>query len=191
MSSPTGFLYELPVGPGKKFLDNSSVLAKIIGGWQLSGILRYQSGQTLGVSATQTNPVYSRRSDGRRNRRQHRHSADCEYRFRGADDVGDRELQCADGSLSQPRGIRPADGSVRLIDAHDRRVARVCFAERRPGHFEDNPVSRAASSFKFGWRCSTRSIAWSLGSHRPTSATRKRSGESPVRPMRLETCRLH
>jgi len=54
-----GFLYALPVGPGKKFLDNSSVLAKVIGGWQFSGILRYQSGQTLGVSATQTNPSYS------------------------------------------------------------------------------------------------------------------------------------
>ena len=34
------------------------MLAKIIGGWQLSGILRYTSGQTLGVSATQANPVY-------------------------------------------------------------------------------------------------------------------------------------
>ena len=55
----SGFLYELPVGPGKRFLDNSGVLAKVIGGWQLSGILRYQSGQTLGVSATQTNPSYS------------------------------------------------------------------------------------------------------------------------------------
>jgi hypothetical protein len=53
-----GFLYELPVGTGKKFLDNSSGLAKIIGGWQLSGILRYTSGATLGVSATQANPVY-------------------------------------------------------------------------------------------------------------------------------------
>jgi len=31
----------------------------VIGGWQFSGILRYQSGQTLGVSATQTNPSYS------------------------------------------------------------------------------------------------------------------------------------
>ncbi len=36
----------------------TSVLAKIIGGWQLSGILRYTSGSTLGVSATQANPVY-------------------------------------------------------------------------------------------------------------------------------------
>lgn len=53
-----GFLYELPVGPGKALLDNGSVLAKIIGGWQLSGILRYTSGGPLGVSAPQANPVY-------------------------------------------------------------------------------------------------------------------------------------
>jgi hypothetical protein len=54
----TGFLYELPVGSGKTFLNNDSLLSKIIGGWQLSGILRYTSGATLGVSATQANPVY-------------------------------------------------------------------------------------------------------------------------------------
>jgi len=53
-----GFLYELPVGDGKRFLNNNSVLAKVIGGWQLSGVLRYVSGATLGVSATQANPVY-------------------------------------------------------------------------------------------------------------------------------------
>lgn len=53
-----GFLYELPVGAGKAFLDNGSVLARIIGGWQLSGILRYTSGAPLGVSAPQANPVY-------------------------------------------------------------------------------------------------------------------------------------
>jgi hypothetical protein len=52
------FLYELPIGSGKMFLDNDSVLSKIIGGWQLSGILCYTSGQTLGVSAPQANPVY-------------------------------------------------------------------------------------------------------------------------------------
>lgn len=36
-----------------RLLDNDSVLSKIIGGWQLSGILRDTSGQTLGVSAPQ------------------------------------------------------------------------------------------------------------------------------------------
>ena len=53
-----GFLYELPAGTGKPFLNNESVMAKIFGGWQLSGILRYTSGSTLGVGATQANPVY-------------------------------------------------------------------------------------------------------------------------------------
>jgi hypothetical protein len=53
-----GFLYELPVGEGKTWLNNDSVLAKIIGGWQFSGILRYTSGAPLGVSAPQANPVY-------------------------------------------------------------------------------------------------------------------------------------
>jgi len=57
-TTAVGFLYELPVGSGKKFLDNTGVLSRIIGGWQLSGILRYTSGSTLGVSATQANPVY-------------------------------------------------------------------------------------------------------------------------------------
>ena len=136
-------------------------------------------------------PGLPRRSDGRGNRRQHRNSADCGYRFWGADDVGYRELRCADGSLSQPSGIRPADGSVRLIDAHDRRVARVCFAERGPGHFEDDWSSGPLNSFRFAWRCSTRSIVWNLGFPRATSATRKHSGESPARPTCLETCRLH
>jgi hypothetical protein len=53
-----GFLYELPVGSGKTFLNSDSLLSKVIGGWQFSGILRYTSGATLGVSATQANPVY-------------------------------------------------------------------------------------------------------------------------------------
>jgi hypothetical protein len=57
-TTAVGFLYELPVGRGKMLLDNDSILSKIIGGWQLSGILRYTSGTTLGVSATQANPVY-------------------------------------------------------------------------------------------------------------------------------------
>jgi hypothetical protein len=37
------YLYELPLGPGKKFV-NHGVASKIAGGWQVGGILRYQSG---------------------------------------------------------------------------------------------------------------------------------------------------
>jgi hypothetical protein len=38
------YLYELPVGKGKKFLNNGGVLDKVLGGWQLGGVMRYQSG---------------------------------------------------------------------------------------------------------------------------------------------------
>jgi hypothetical protein len=38
------FFYELPVGRGKKFLNKSGVVDKVLGGWSASGILSYQSG---------------------------------------------------------------------------------------------------------------------------------------------------
>jgi hypothetical protein len=37
------YIYELPAGPGKKFLNNG-VASKILGGWQIGGVQRYQSG---------------------------------------------------------------------------------------------------------------------------------------------------
>lgn len=46
-----GYSYELPFGPGKPFLSGgSAVLMKLIGGWQLSGMHRYQSGFPFRVS---------------------------------------------------------------------------------------------------------------------------------------------
>jgi hypothetical protein len=41
------YIYELPVGKGKKFLPQGGVLDKIVGGWEFSGIHRYQSGQPV------------------------------------------------------------------------------------------------------------------------------------------------
>ncbi len=37
------YLYELPVGPGKKYL-NHGVASKVLGGWEISAVHRYQSG---------------------------------------------------------------------------------------------------------------------------------------------------
>ena len=37
------YLYEIPVGPGKKYL-NHGVASKVLGGWEISGVHRYQSG---------------------------------------------------------------------------------------------------------------------------------------------------
>jgi hypothetical protein len=50
-------VYELPIGPGKKFLNKSGLLAKnVIGGWQLSGSFQYSSGTPLTVFASNNDP---------------------------------------------------------------------------------------------------------------------------------------
>jgi hypothetical protein len=38
------FVYELPIGQGKKYLDKGGVTNVLFGGWQLSTVLRYSSG---------------------------------------------------------------------------------------------------------------------------------------------------
>jgi hypothetical protein len=38
------YIYELPVGPGKKFFSGGGVLGKIMEGWATDGIVRWQSG---------------------------------------------------------------------------------------------------------------------------------------------------
>lgn len=45
------FIYELPAGRGKKFLNRPGVVDKIAGGWQISGIMQYQSGTPMPVFA--------------------------------------------------------------------------------------------------------------------------------------------
>ncbi|MGH9914325.1 MAG: hypothetical protein ACRD63_03445, partial [Pyrinomonadaceae bacterium] len=41
------YTYELPIGPGKRFLNHSGVVGKLAGGWQVSAIQLYQSGRPL------------------------------------------------------------------------------------------------------------------------------------------------
>jgi hypothetical protein len=41
------YLFELPFGKGRRFLNQGGVVDKLIGGWQLNGIQRYQSGTPL------------------------------------------------------------------------------------------------------------------------------------------------
>ena len=49
------YLYELPMGPGKKFLTHG-VASKIAGGWQVSGIHRYQTGSPTVINQYATTP---------------------------------------------------------------------------------------------------------------------------------------
>ena len=48
--------YELPIGPGKKFLNSKGALGQIAGGWQVSTILDYEGGTPFGASEP-FNPV--------------------------------------------------------------------------------------------------------------------------------------
>jgi len=53
------YLYELPAGPGKKYLNHGPA-SKVLGGWQISGVHRYQSGTPViiqtGIEHASTNP---------------------------------------------------------------------------------------------------------------------------------------
>ena len=44
------FLYELPFGKGKTFLNSNSILDKVVGGWQLAGLTLFQSGPFMSVA---------------------------------------------------------------------------------------------------------------------------------------------
>jgi hypothetical protein len=46
------YIYELPVGKGKKFFNHSSVVNAIAGGYQVGGIQRYLSGQPTAFACT-------------------------------------------------------------------------------------------------------------------------------------------
>jgi hypothetical protein len=41
------YVYDLPVGKGKRFVNKAGAVDRLVGGWQIGGIQRYQSGQPL------------------------------------------------------------------------------------------------------------------------------------------------
>jgi hypothetical protein len=47
----TSFLYEIPVGAGRKYLSEGGVLDAVAGGWQLAGSMRLSSGFPLTVTS--------------------------------------------------------------------------------------------------------------------------------------------
>jgi len=52
------YVYELPIGPGKKFLNKGGTLAKnLIGGWQWSGVFSASSGSPLSILANNNDPL--------------------------------------------------------------------------------------------------------------------------------------
>jgi len=53
------YVYELPFGKGRKFLNQKSVASAIAGGWRLSGIQNYQSGTPFGLATTVSFPIFN------------------------------------------------------------------------------------------------------------------------------------
>ncbi len=52
------YLYELPAGPGKKYLSHG-VGSRVLGGWQIGGVHRYQSGTPTLFNTFAPSPLFS------------------------------------------------------------------------------------------------------------------------------------
>ena len=52
------YIYELPVGTGKKFLNHGGVMNAVFGGWAISGIQVYHSGQPYAFCCATGPPTY-------------------------------------------------------------------------------------------------------------------------------------
>jgi hypothetical protein len=60
----TAYTYELPFGPGKKYLTTGGAAGKIIGGWAVSGITYLRTGQPFSVGFSPSQPGwYAGRAD--------------------------------------------------------------------------------------------------------------------------------
>jgi len=53
------YIYELPFGKNKKFLSHGSLVDKAAGGWSISGVQRYESGQPIAFGCATAPPAYA------------------------------------------------------------------------------------------------------------------------------------
>ncbi len=53
------YVYELPIGKDKRFLNRGGLVNKLAGGWEVSGIQRYQSGQPLSFRCATGVPAFA------------------------------------------------------------------------------------------------------------------------------------
>ncbi|HWS90017.1 MAG TPA: TonB-dependent receptor [Pyrinomonadaceae bacterium] len=47
----SNWIYEFPIGPGKRFADRGGFVGKLLGGWSLNGLLRWQSGEPVSITS--------------------------------------------------------------------------------------------------------------------------------------------
>jgi hypothetical protein len=53
------YIYELPFGKNKKFLSHGGPVDKVVGGWSVSGVQRYESGQPIAFGCATGVPAYN------------------------------------------------------------------------------------------------------------------------------------
>jgi hypothetical protein len=53
------YIYELPFGKNKKFLSKPGLEDRVVGGWSVSGIQRYESGQPIAFGCATAPPAYA------------------------------------------------------------------------------------------------------------------------------------
>jgi len=51
------YVYELPFGPGKRYLNAGGAVGKIVGGWQVNGITTFRTGEPLQISGGNTSAL--------------------------------------------------------------------------------------------------------------------------------------
>ncbi|MBS1850087.1 MAG: TonB-dependent receptor [Acidobacteria bacterium] len=54
--------YELPIGPGKKFLNVRGPIGKIVGGWGAGAVMSYNAGSYLPITGGSANPIFNGQS---------------------------------------------------------------------------------------------------------------------------------
>jgi hypothetical protein len=96
-------IYELPFGPGKRFLTPGGALGRIVGGWQISSIVHYQSGAPISILSTRA--TFNRAGNSANN------PADSTLTSNQINDLLDVRKQ-PDGTVYyiDPKVINPADG---------------------------------------------------------------------------------
>ena len=53
------YIYELPLGKGKRYLNGGGVSDRVFGGWSISGIHRYESGQPIALACATGVPAFA------------------------------------------------------------------------------------------------------------------------------------
>jgi hypothetical protein len=53
------YVYELPFGKNKKFLSRGGALDRVVGGWSISGVQRYESGQPIAFGCATGVPAFA------------------------------------------------------------------------------------------------------------------------------------